>query len=449
MKIKIFVLGTEGSVKDDLFDTVLRKSFSEQLENDTAIEYYASVKDATSSIGEAFSAAQMVMFFAAPANYGAVKKIIARAFGIKLSKNTSALEKALHFASDQIKSDGHFEENHVLLPEKGKAFIPSDGLFSGFASVRGQQSVVFLPYAADRAAELLAAQVIPFINSVYALSIPTEYADHMYAYPLHDLLDEETVNIALALTKTSDLFCDYISTSPVLRNCIEKTPRSEERGNMRPSEYVVNLSIAAAELQGAPYGIVMSNAYYMDENSKDRLTVFMAVTNDQQTTVREVKSYAWESASEFMKRCCAELCKLLADIIFKDRGGDAVGTPDDPKKIQKYRTLIAIVGAAAILIAVAGFWIFSSNSYSLKDWMHNHFPAIFSQQTISEDEADLYMTDDYTDEATDPTADTASAQTDASETEENTVGETEDSENEDTSDEEEETDEEDDGGALG
>ena len=393
MRIRLFVLGTDGSVKDGLFDTMLRKTFSEQLGEEGNIEYYASVKDAAGSIRSAFSDTQSVWFFAAPENYGSIKKIIARAFGIRLAENKAALEKAMRFAPELIKTDPQFSDTHVKLPENGKAFVSSDGQYSGFASVRGEQSIVFLPYSADRACPLLGAQVIPFINSVYGISIPTVYAEHIYALPLHDVMEKENVNIALALTKTADLFCDYISVSELLPKFITKTPRSEERGNMRPSEYVVNLSIAAAELQGVPYGIVMSNAYYMDENSKEHLTVFMAVTNDKQTTVREVKSYAWESSSDFMQRCCAELCKLLTDIISEDRGYNKMTAPDEPKKVQKYRTLIAIVGAAIILLCIAGGVIFTSNSYSLQDWMHNHFPAIFSQQTISDNEVKVPETD--------------------------------------------------------
>lgn len=387
MKIRIFVLGTESSGANKLFDGMLRKTFAEQLSEDGAIEYYASVKDATSSIGSAFSDAQTVLFFAATEYYCALKKIISRAFRLHLVRDDEVLEKAKRFAQDKMKAEGQFEETHAYFPANSKQFIADDGLFSGFACVKGEQSIIFLPYSVDRACDLLSAQVIPFINSTYEQTIPTAFAEHIYASRLQELLEEEPVSVALALTKTADLFCDYISSSELLKKCITKTPKSEERGTMQPSEYVVNLSIAAAELQGVPYGIVLSNAYYMDENSKDRLTVFMAVTNDKQTTVREVKSFSWESSSDFMKRCCAELCKLLSDIIQKDRGTYEEGTAADSKNIQKYRTLIAIVGAAIILLIIAGGYIFTSNSYSMQDWLRSHFPAVFSEQTLPENEA--------------------------------------------------------------
>lgn len=414
MRIRIFVLGTESSAKDALFDAMLRKTFSEQLGEKGNIEYYASVKDAAEPIRKAFADAESVWFFAAPEGYASVKKIIARAFGVRLCVNEAAREKAMRYAPELIKTDPQFEDTHVMLPEKGKAFIASDGQYSGFASVRGKQSIVFLPYSTERACPLLAAQVIPFINSVYAVSVPTVYTEHIYAQPLHDIMEKESVNVAMALTKTADLFCDYISSSELLPKLITKTPRSEERGNMRPSEYVVNLSIAAAELQGVPYGIVMSNAYYMDETSKEHLTVFMAVTNDKQTTVREVKSYAWESSSDFMQRCCAELCKLLTDIISEDRGYNKITAPDEPKKVQKYRTLIAIVGAAIILVCIAGGVIFTMNSYSMQDWMHNHFPAIFTQQTISDSEMNVPANSDPAEKQTEEAASEQTENTEAS-----------------------------------
>lgn len=399
MKTRIFVLGTDSSAKDELLDKMLKQTFSEQLGENGDVDYYSSVKDAAGAIRSAFPDVQSVIFLADPGNYGSLKKIIANAFGIRLAKNAAALERAERYAPELIRTDPQFDVTHVYLPENGKAFITSDGQYSGFASVRGEQSVIFLPYETERTCSLLAAQVIPFINSLYSVSVPTVYAEHVFAQPLHELLEREPVNVALALTKTADLFCDYVSTSPLLSKYITKTPRSEERGNMRPSEYVVNLSIAAAELQGVPYGIVMSNAYYMDENSKEHLTVFMAVTNEKQTTVREVKSYAWESSSDFMQRCCAELCKLLSDIISEDRGYNKMTTPDEPKKVQKYRTLIAIVGAAIILVCIVGGVIFTMNSYSMQDWMHNHFPAIFSQQTISDDEIAAAADEEKTEDA--------------------------------------------------
>lgn len=418
MKIRIFVLGVDINGTDKLLDNILRDTFAGQFADDGSIEYYSSVKDAAGSIANAFVDSETVVFFAAPENYCAIKKVIARAFRFELTVNARILEMANRFAPESMKSDVLFSDTHALIPENAKAFVTSDGLFSGFGSVRGSQTVVFLPYMTERACSMLSTQVIPFINSVYSQSIPTEYCEHIYARLLHETIEREPVNIAMALTKTADLFCDYISSSKLLSECINKCPRSEERGTMRPSEYVVNLSIAAAELQGVPYGIVLSNAYYMDDTSKERLTVFMAVTNDRLTTVRELKSFAWETSSEFMQRCCGELCKLLNEIIEKDRGIGAEGTDDDPKKIHKYRSLAAITGAAIILLLIVGGYIFSSNSYSLKDWMHNHFPAVFTH-SAAQDEKRLTTTAESKTDASDAAAE---SKTDTAEnTSENTA----------------------------
>ncbi len=168
--------------------------------------------------------------------------------------------------------------------------------------------------------------------------------------------------------------------------------KAEQRGNTPPNEYVVNLSITAAEFLGLPYGVAMSNAYYVGDDPDAGKTVYIAVTNDAETIVRELHSFYGEGTGDFLFRCCAELCKLLSRII----DGDAGLTEKLPASVQKEKTkkktnrLKGWIVFVALLIAAtvaAGGWYFHTHGYTAERWIERYvktLPFFQTEQTTEE-----------------------------------------------------------------
>lgn len=386
MKTRFFILGK--TEKDEVFHSALERTFSGCLSAPDAIGYYQSVKDATGEIGKAFEDSQTVVFLVEEECYNVTKKIIAKAFGLTVEENAAVLEKAVNLHADIAADSSDFAETHALLPKDARVFVSSEALYPGFAVLKGNQTIVFAPASARRASGMLANQVIPFLNAVYSCSIPTNVLLHYRAIELEKAFERLPASVSLAETKTAGLIRDYIAGSGAER-FIKESQKAEERKNVPPAKYVVNVSIAASEFMGTPYSAAMSGAFFTEEKEETKI-VYMAVTNREGSMVREVSSFPWERNEEFLGRCCGELCSLLAGVISDDADREPIPEEDGRKekkqkkeKRQKdssekhegkgYRIGIIILSVLICIILVFGFFFFRGHSYSVSNWLHTYF----------------------------------------------------------------------------
>ena len=382
MKTRIFLLGGNAAEQDRNFDEILRRTFADVLTDDGAIEHFTSLKDATVSIGKAFSDSDTVMFFADIARMAETKDILCKALGLKLVVNEELLSVALKTASEAEQEAAYFNVCHAGIAEGSQPFALKDALFAGFGCKRGRQVVVLLPYSGERTRVLLATQVIPYLNAERQVEISTVPLQFYYAEQLNISAKRENVRIALAGTKSAEVFTKYISYAPELAEKILHASKAENRGTTAPNEYVVNLSITAAEFMGVPYGVAMSNAYYVGDDPNAPKTVYIAVTNDTETTVRELHSFYGESTGDFLFRCCGELCHLLSRIIDADSGVSEKAKADPQedakkkKKAKRYKRAIAVILALILLIGGGGYYYFYTNSYTLQDWASKYVTMV-------------------------------------------------------------------------
>lgn len=376
MKMKIIVLGTDNPEEFSEFNSVLLGTFSEQLENEESVMYFAALKDATVAVSKAFTEADTVLFLIKEERYGTDKRLLCRALGLSFETDPVIRAMALHFAGDEFAEDKAFDETHCRLPKGVKTFVLDDGLFAGFAAGKGTQTTIVLPMSTVRTAQLLEKQVIPYLNSSYNLTVSPENISKKDIAALAGSVSGTDITVAVSGTNSAKIFADYISGSPALTKAFHFTGYAEPRKNLPPNEYIVNLSITAAEFLGAPYGLAISNAFYSGDPAQDEKTVYIAVTNDAETVVRVVHSLPFEEVGDFMKRCCGEACRLLNETIAVDTG--AIPRPEKKKK-KKCTGLIAAVIITVIAIAgVVGYGVktFSDNNYSLKKWYNTYFSKI-------------------------------------------------------------------------
>lgn len=377
MKTRIFILGANETQTDQAFDAVLKRTFAPVLTGEGAVEYFGSVKEATASVGKAFADSDTVMFFVALHRYGDWKDVLCKAFGIPCVVQETLLLGAQNSAPGLEETDLNFSVCHAGVPENADVFTLADSLYAGFAAKRGKQTVFILPWERERTGVLLTNQVIPYINEKFGQQLTADPIQFYSVESLKEAVLRRNIKIAVAGTKTESLFRRFVSVSPELSDRILTVNKVANRGNTPPGEYMVNLSITAAEFLGVPYGVSMSSAYYTGDDPAAPKTVYLAVTNDEETTLRKLTSFYGESTADFLFRCCRELCALLAQIIDADAGIGEKVTPDKPeRKKGKYKGLIALILALILAVGGFGYYYFTKNDYSLRMWLHSYLPFI-------------------------------------------------------------------------
>ncbi len=383
MKARIFIFGGEPQIADGCFTEILKKTFLPVLTDNGAVEVFDSLKDATASIGKAFSDSDTLLFFAPAAKYAETKQILCKALGLELRVNEALLNDALPNADESEKDSPFFNVCHAGVVEQSQIFVLRDALYAGFACKRGKQTVIVLPLVGERTRVMLTSQVIPYINEVLDGDVSPAPLQFYYAEKLAESVEREKVKIAVSATKASEVFLRYLSFIPALAEQVMLAAKAEKRGGTPPNEYVVNLSITAAEFLGLPYGVAITNAYYVGDDPDAVKTVYVAVTNDAETTVRELKSFYGESTGDFLFRCCGELCRLLARIIDADAGlGEKViadeTTVRGKKKHKGAKIFIAVLLALILGCGAWGWYYFRQNNYTVKDWANRYLPNVMS-----------------------------------------------------------------------
>ena len=388
MKTRIFVLGASPTARDASFDAVLRRTFGETLPSEDALSYYRTVREATGAIGKAFTDADAILFFADLSKYGDLKEILCKAFGVELVVDDQMLLAAETIAPDLEETDLKFSSAHAGVPEGAAVFVLGDGLYAGFALKRGRQTVIVLPWEKERTGVLLVNQVLPYMNDRFHLSLSGNAIRYADAQALSDAVIRQDVKIAIAGTKTEKLLRRFIADTPELDDRFLTVQKLPGRGNTSPGEFMVNLSITAAEFLGLPYGVAMSAAYYTDDDPNAPKTVYFAVTNDEETTLNKLTSFYGESVSDFMFRCCRELCSLLARTVNADAGvmeeEPKPETREEKKKIRLLKVFIAVVLALILAVGGFGWYYFSQHNYTLKNWADTYLAGILPEKRESD-----------------------------------------------------------------
>ena len=387
MKARIFVLGLQQTESNRLFDLMLQKTFASAFTAPDALEYHDSVKDAIPAIGRAFSDSDAVLFFAAGEIFAQVKSVLCRALGLKLVVDEALLETARNAAPEAAQAED-FALRCAGIPADGVAFGLSDAQDTGFGVHKGRQTIVVLPATVDRTGIVLSQSVVPFLNGLYGAGLPAQYAEKIRAFALQDRLEATDTVVALADTKTTALIRSYLSDTPDLSQRFAAAAKGEQRGNTPPDEYAVNLSLTAAEFLGAPYGVAMTNAFYTGDDDMGERVVYLSVTSETENTVREVTSFYGESTQDLMNRCVGELCALLSQVMDID-AGVLQKTPLEPDRRKKGRgkfaVLLALLLAAIAAVCVYGYYFFSQNDYSLRDWLQTYLPAVVRETQAPSD----------------------------------------------------------------
>ncbi len=378
MKIRFFILGAEENGYTERFISEVKYVFAEQLSDDGDVMRFSEIKEATTSIAKAVEDTHVLVFAAEGSQFGNTKKMLSKAFGFSLAEDTALLEKACRAENKSPETaDEEFSLTHAHIPENARRFVLDDGLYAGFSVANGNQTVILLPYFRVRTASLLYSQVVPYLNASYHISISSDRLKKHNCEILKKALSDNNTRIAVAGTNTAAFLKEYLYSDEELKELVSFSEIAEKRGNMQPVDYVVNLSIAAAELLSCPYGIAISNAFYTGDSPDCEKVVYLAVTNERETSVREIHSFDGEDIPSFLARCSGDLCYFIADVFVCDNDKSADTELRRKAAVKRYKT--AIIAVAAIIAAVAVFCVsyFRMHNYTFRQWGESFVEMVF------------------------------------------------------------------------
>lgn len=386
MKIRFYLLGTQNHGSASRTESELKYVFSDYLDGNGGVQSFADMKEATTDIAKAVSDTHVLVFIADTSIFGNTKLMLSKAFGFELTCDTELLQNACQsFGKDIDEEDYEFSVTHAFVPSKARSFVLSDGKYAGFSIANGNQTIVLLPYEKGRTRVLLSSQVIPYLNASYHISADIGKLKKYNAEILLDSLEKGGTKIAVANTNTATFFKEYIGSDERISDFVSISPITEKRGDMPPVDYIVNLSIAAAELLSCRYGAAMSNAFYTGDSPDSEKIVYLAVSNERETAIREIHSFKGEEISVFLSRCSGDLCRFISDVIENDKDYSFDNSVREKAAIKRYKT--ALISVAAVIAALAVFCIayFSINNYSISQWANNFIEWVFPAGNPFED----------------------------------------------------------------
>ena len=377
MNIKIFLLRSEQNRYAERLTPELRCIFADQLAAEDSVAGFVSLGDASDALRRAFADSHAILLLAEPSKYADTKKKLAASIGLPLHCDRTLYERSTEVARSLADDKSEFAVTHAYLPENARPFVSADWHYSGFAVTSGNQTVILMPLERGRTEVMLGASVIPLLNSSYRIHADMKSLRDYHARQLSAVCQANDVRIAVAGTNAADYFREYIASAAELADRVVFSEKAEKRGTLAPADYVVNLSITAAEFFGTSYGVAISNAFYAGNDPTAEKVIYLAITNEHETALREVKSVPGEDIPTLLARCCGDLCTFLSDIAGTDTKKRLADEENKKSLISQYRRVIAIV--AVIIVALAGFCFvyFRMHGYTLQTWAANAWSVVF------------------------------------------------------------------------
>ena len=377
MNIRIFLLKSEQNTYAARLIPELKCVFADHLASEDSVQSYGSVREGAESIRRAFTDSHAVLFFVEPGRYAEAKKALAASIGLSLHCDRALFERSTETSRSLANEQSEFAVTHAHLPDNARPIVCGDWLYSGFSVSSGNQMVMLLPLMRGRTEVMLRTSVLPMLNAAYRIRLNMDSLRAYNAQRLSAVCQSNDIRIAVAGTNAADYFRDYISVAEGLPDRIVFAEKAEKRGSLAPADYVVNLSITAAEFFGTPYGVAISNAFYTGNDPSGEKVIYLAITNEHETALREVKSIPGEEIPSLLSRCCGDLCTFLSDIAGTDTKKKIASEENKKSLISQYKRTIAIIAVIIIALGVFCGVYFKMHGYTLQTWAANAWSVVF------------------------------------------------------------------------
>lgn len=345
-KVCLFTLKAEtalGAAK------LLENKLSEQSTDFSDIsEFSESIIERAKQGFITFSAAPLSVFLSAKIN-------LLKSLSVKIIRN-QAIVSAMESNMPEDRKECDY---HAAIPEKAKAIVSKDGLYSSFIYYVGEGAIIFMPLEEERLEHIFETKLSGIVAAIAAekeivetkSNAETEFREHVEA------VIGSGKKIAVFSGGGSEALLSVLKKIPGSAGTFIPT-QAETEETENPDEYLPRCAKNAAETSEADLGIAISEPLNDIESGESYVTV--TVADSENAHAARVFAKPGESSKQLMIAAIVHICSMLDDA----SGAAGLVNPNKkPKKNPKQPLLIAIIGiaVAALVCLVIAFIVYGSS----------------------------------------------------------------------------------------
>lgn len=282
---------------------------------------------------------------AAPLNMFLNAKLrLLKAFSFKIVKSNSIISAMGANAPINPKE----LDLHAAIPQKAKAFVSQDGLFSAFAANDGDGLVIFLPLDEGRLQYLFDTGIDAIFAGAALNAAPKTKMQELKERV--DNVAKSGKTVAISSCGSAKMLLSAISAIPTSAAAFTADNAARERAaGESDADYIAQCAKASKENSETDLGIAISEIY--NDGSDD--FVIVCVANSERAKAAKVFANPGEEKKMLIVAAIIKLCQMLDEL---SAAGMVNPNPPAPKpQAKNHRTplLVAIIGiAAAILVCI-------------------------------------------------------------------------------------------------
>lgn len=291
-----------------------------------------------------------IIVAAAPlADFLKAKYRLLKLFSSKITRN-SAIVSAM---GDNAPENQKEKDLHAAMPEKSKAFVSADGLYSPFVKEYNGSAVMLLPLDEERLVAAFNGGAGTFLSNAFSAAVrPSAPSLEQVRNSVQKII-ESGKNVAISPCGSAKAILAVIAAVPDSEDAFIPDSTLRERGeNESVEEYISQSAKLSKETTEADLGISISDIS-TNENGEEYVTV--CVADSHKAKAARVFAIPDEGKKALMAAAVVQLCSML------EESTSAAGFVMPEKKRSKIPLIIAISAiAVAILVclSVAAFAFF-------------------------------------------------------------------------------------------
>lgn len=335
MKRKVSILtlcASSAQSAADLLEQKLRRYDSQASSAD-----YGNAAALTDAVADCAQSGGIVVVAAPLTDFLKVKFSLLKLFSSKITRNRNIISAMGENAPENQKE----KDLHAAMPEKSKAFVSADGLFSPFVKEHNGCAVMLMPLDEARIAAAFDGGAESFISNTFSgvVKPPKPSIEQVKASVQNVIKSGKTV--AISPCGSSKAILAVIAAVPDSEEAfIPDSTLREKAENESVEEYISQSAKLSKETVEADLGISISDIS-SNENGEEYVTV--CVADSQKAKAARVFAIPGEGKKTLMAAAVVQLCSMLEEYT------GAAGFVMPAKKRSKAPLIIAI---SAIVLAI-------------------------------------------------------------------------------------------------
>lgn len=364
MEMKLFSLTRSNENVPVKLQIKVIGSLSSFSDNDLTFDEYKSLKEMFGALAKSLKETEFIVIAVAGNIYNSTKLKIMNALSLKSEEDATISERLRGMGIDD-----ELIAKNAAMPCGATVFQSADGIYSGFAVKKGNQTIAMIPLDEPRTDSVLKRGLIPYLTNGGRLNRIYEEPKNTAAAEKYEpeqpveinreivvktigILRENDVKIAINGNTNSVILKEFGEGVEGFDEYFDFTPHIEDKGDYSVTDYAAQLAKAAREMSDATLGACVSDIYTSDECDY----ICIAVATDKSALVRKIYKDSDETDEMFMRIAAEELFSLISE---KAAGNSAVGIevaeeeePEEKKLEPKTKKIIISVIAIILVLAI-------------------------------------------------------------------------------------------------